>query len=341
MRVDPKEEFSELLGIERWQRLQTHFCRALGFPLRTLSPARTLLTEPSWPAGLDIQQVTEQFRLGEELADLLPEEAPLKQTAVTSRPLGVSFAAIPMRATADRILAYLIVGPVVLGARERLEAFRRRVEAMGLNPEPIWSALLTIKLYSHSAFKSVLAFLEEAGNTLLELAFQSRQIKAIVPEAGRVDQLVLKHYAQRLCHSLLEVAATATRAEGGSVMLFEEASGAYRIAAAQGLTDELAQSTRLPVGQGIAGLAAERGQILLLDAQVQDPVLRERMQRPRLASSLVAPIMVESSRQVPLGVLNLRTTRSESPFTQKDADFVRKLMELAHTAFSGIAPARP
>ena len=340
MTQDPRETFSQLFGVQRWQQLQAHFCQVLGLTLRTLSPDRKLIGEPNWPAGLDPQEVTERFGLGEELEELLPTDTLLKQTAVISRPLGVSFAAIPLRSAADRILAYLIVGPVVLGTRERIETFQARIEAIGLDPEPIYAILLAVKLYSYSSFKSVLSFLEETGNTLLELALQSKEIKATLPEAAKVDHWVQRHYSQRLCHSLLEVAATATKAEGGSVMLFDAASRSYRIAAAQGLNDEIARNTRVLQGEGIAGLAAQRGQMLLVDEGTNDPELKARMRRPSLTSSLVAPLTLSLSEEPALGILNLRTTRTDACFTQEDANFVAKLMELAQSAFLNIPPGK-
>ncbi len=324
----------ELIEPERWLRLQTRFSLVLGVGLRTISPSKTHLVDPTWPAGTDSEKLMELLVVGEELEELFPSlDALPNMTTATTRPLGYSFAAVPLKATAGSIVGYLVVGPIILGPREDYLSFQTRAAEMGFDPEQIWRQLLTVKTYTYSSFKSLLSMLEEVTSSILELAYQSKQLKAIVPATPKVDQLVLKHYTTRIWHSLLDIACTVTKAEGGSVMLYESESRSFRIAAAHGLREDLVKAPRLEGGNNIAAYAIEKGEILLLDENVQDPELRLRMRRPEIASSLVAPFSSQPGEE-PIGVLNLRTTDYGSRFSADDIELLRKLMQLAQTVFS-------
>ncbi len=324
----------ELVEPERWLRLQTHFSLVLGVGLRTISPSKAHLVDPTWPAGTDSEKLTELLVVGEELEELFPSGDALPQmTTATTRPLGYSFAAVPLKAAAGSIVGYLVVGPIILGPREDYLSFQARASEMNLDPEQVWRQLLTVKTYTYSSFKALLSMLEEVTGSVLELAYQSKQLKAIVPSAPKIDNLVLKHYTIRIWHSLLDIACAVTKAEGGSVMLYESETRSFRIAAAQGLHEDLVRAPRLEGGNNIADYAIEKGEILLLDENVQDPELRSRMRRPEIASSLVAPFSSQPGEE-PIGVLNLRTTNYGSRFSADDIELLRKLMQLAQTVFS-------
>ena len=324
----------ELIHRERWQRLQDHFSRVLAIGLRTVSPAKEILIPPSWPSGPDGSRVSETLKLGKELEELFPSAQMMPQvTTATTQPLGHSFAAVPLRATPETIVAYLVAGPVLLGRREEADSFRQRAKEMDIDPEPVWELLLATKLYSYGSFKSILAMLEEIGNTLLELAYQGKQLAGMVPLTPQVDRVMVKHHSERLWQSLLDVACTSTKAQGGSVMLYEATSDSFRIVAQQGLSGEVASQASVKMGEGIVGLAAARGEILLLDDQVQDPELRARMRRPELVSSLTAPFLPERGGRS-RGVLSVRTSDSRDRFRVEDVEVLRKLTQLTQTAFA-------
>ena len=325
---------SDLVAPSRWQGLQDHFAEVLGIGLRTISPDKTLLVNPSWPTGLDTDRLTEAFKLGEELDELFPPGRMPQDLTTISRPLGISFTALPLRATADRIVAYIIIGPVVLGKREDAEEFRERASRLGLDPKALWPLWMTIKLSSFSSMRLVLRLLEDVGNTLLEMAYQARALSAIIPEVPHVDQALLDYYRERLFQSLLDAATAATKAEGGSVMVYDAKQKALRIAAAHGLSEDVVADTRLQPGEGIAGLAASRREALLIDEHTVDGDVKRRMTRSELVSSLVAPLVPDLAQE-PIGVVNLRTSNPQQRFTHEHLQLLRQLMNLAGVALGG------
>src|SRR3989338_421232 len=297
----------ELIDSRRWQRLQNHFTSVLGIAIRTVGPSRELLVTPSWPSTLTGEQVVKLLKVGEELQALLPREEPLQTTTSLTTALGVTYAAIPIRATAERVIAYFIVGPMIVGQREDELHFRDRLTAQGMDAQALWNLLLTLKLYTFSGIRSMLNLMEEVGTSLAQLAYQAKHLTAILPSTSKVDQAVVAYYTDRVLHSLLEAASLATRADGGSVMLYDPKSDTLEIKVAQCLSDSVIANTRLKRGEGIAGLAATERSILLLDQQTTDPRLTRRMLRPEVRASLVAPLAQDDTRE-PIGILNLRIT---------------------------------
>jgi hypothetical protein len=326
---------TEFITEERWQRLQDHFAAVLGLGLRTVSASHGLLTAASWPPGADAERMVQLLAIGDELDRLLPPGEPPRQPTSTVTPLGVSYASVPIRSAGELIIAYLVVGPLIVGAREDELAFGRRAASLGLEAKALWPVLLSLRLYTFTGIRAVMVLLEEVGRALAELGYSAQQLSAILPSAGRVDQAVVAYYTDRVLDSLLHAATLATRADGGSVMLYDEARERLRIRAAQGLSEEVVSSAALKPGEGLAGLAAQQNRILLLDRETADPELAARMHRPELASSLVAPLKADRERH-PFGVLSLRSKDPTRPFTQEHVELLRSLLDLAAAALSSL-----
>ena len=329
----------DLVEARRWQRLQDHFANVLGITLRTVTPSHELLVTPSWPPSLAAEPVVRLLQLGEELEQLLlPTELPQETSSITT-PLGVTYAAVPIRTTPEEILAYFIVGPMVVGPREDKTQFRQRVSATGADAQAVWNLVLSLKPYTFSAIRSLLDLLEEVGTSLVQFAYQANRLAAILPATAKIDQAVVGYYTDRIINSLLEVATMATRAEGGSVMVYEAEEGdTLTIKAAQGLSDAVVAKTRQRRGEGVAGLAASQQNVLLIDDQTADASLKPLLRRKELVSSLVAPLTVEPGHE-PIGVLSLRTSNRERRFTQQHVEMVRRLLDLTGIALASLRSA--
>jgi len=334
--AEDRPSLPDLIDPRRWQRLQHHFAGVLGIAIRTVGPSRELLVTPSWPSTLTADQVVRLLKVGEELPELLPFNDPPQNTTSLTTPLGITYAIIPIRAEAERIIAYFVVGPMIVGQREDELNFRSRIEAQGSDAQALWSVLLSLKLYTFSGIRSMLNLMEEVGTALAQLAYQARQLPAILPSTSKIDQAVVAYYTDRVLHSLLEAATLATRADGGSVMLYDAKSDTLEIKVAQGLSDAVIANTRLKRGEGIAGLAATERSILLLDQKTDDPRLTRRMLRPEVCSSLVAPLTKDDTQE-PIGILNLRTGSPQKQFTQEHVELLRRLLDIAGIALNSLS----
>ena len=334
-----RPSLAEIVEPQRWQQVQDHFASVLGVALRTVSPSRELLSAPSWPPGVHAESVVQLLRVGEELEPLLPPADLPRETSSVTTALGVTYAAVPIHVTPDQIIAYFIVGPLVVGPREDKLQFRQRVSALGADAGAVWSLILTLKPYTFSGIHSLLNLLEAVGTSLVQFAYQANRLAALLPAAaGPVDEAVVRYYTDRLLAALLEVATMVTRAEGGSVMLYDRQEDAWRIRAAQGLSDAVVVETRQKRAEGLAGVAAARRDILLVDNQAADPAVTERMRRRDLESSLIAPLTLDAEPE-PVGVLSLRTANRERRFTPEHAEMVRRLLDLTGIALSNLRSA--
>ncbi len=325
----------DLVEVGRWQRLQDHFADVVGIALRTVSPTHALVVNPSWPMGLRSDRTIEALQIGDELEGLLPQHnLPCAITSLTA-PLGVSYAAVPIRVVADRPLAYFVLGPMVVGRREDELHFQQRAGEMGLDGRMLWTLLQSLKIYTFAGMHSVLNLMAEVSDALVQVAYQAKQLQTIFPTTGKVDQAVVTFYTNRVFTSLLEAATLATKADGGSVMVHDRSAGVFRISVSQGLSDEVVRNAAVRPGEGIAGLAAQQRQILIIDDRVDDQRLRARMQRKNLVSSLVAPVGPESASE-PIGILNLRTTQPDGRFTNEHVHVLRNLLDLAGMALTNL-----
>lgn len=326
----------DMIDTTRWQRLQDNLTNVLGVPIRTVSAAHDLLVAPSWPVGLASEPVIDLLNVGEELEQLLPPDNLPMNTSNLITNLGVTFAAVPIRCDARKIIAYIVIGPMIVGPRENELQFRDRVSQLGLDAKELWPVLLLLKLFTFVRIRSVLKLVEEIGTSMVVQFVKETEHSDTEKETREEVEL----YSKRVMHSLLEAAALATQADGGSIMSYTADGEALVITAAKGLSDAVIQKTRLRAGEGIAGIAVDRQSILLVDDEVQEDVIRNRMKRPEITSSLIAPLMSESDGE-PIGVINLRTGNIKRRFTQEDVELLRCLLNLAGTALSGIRYKKP
>lgn len=334
--AEDRPSLPDLIDPRRWQRLQNHFTGVLGVAIRTIGPSRELLVTPSWPATLTADQVIRQLKVGEELERLIPSEGPPQGNSSLTTTMGITYAAVPIRATAEGVIAYFVVGPMIVGQREDEWQFRNRITRQGLDAQTLWNTLLALKLYTFSGIRSMLNLMEEVGTSLAQLAYQAKQLPAILPSTSKVDQAVVAYYTDRVLHSLLEAATLATRADGGSVMFYDPQSDALEIKVAQGLSDAVIANTRLKRGEGIAGLAATERSILIVDQHTDDPRVQHRMLRPEVSSSLIAPLTRDETQE-PVGVLNLRNTTPQKQFTQEHVELLRRLLDIAGIALNSLS----
>jgi signal transduction protein with GAF and PtsI domain len=121
------------------------------------------------------------------------------------------------------------------------------------------------------------------------------------------EQIMSFETLDALLDSILRGAVEVMEATSGSIMLIEPpGSDTMVVKASCGLRREVVKAAQVKVGEGIAGLVAERREGMLLIDDLMDPRLRTRR---KVSDAISVPIVEEGEL---LGVLNLNTKKDQA-----------------------------
>jgi PAS domain S-box-containing protein len=136
---------------------------------------------------------------------------------------------------------------------------------------------------------------------------------------------LIRLHPDALAHRILEAVAQATQSSRASLMLLDEDEQALVIKAAVELPPEVVATTRVRLGDGIAGWVAQSRHPLLLPGGSDCPApILETLRRESITSALCVPL--EAAGRL-LGVLNLTRLDAAPPFTVQDLWFVSLVAE--------------
>lgn len=128
--------------------------------------------------------------------------------------------------------------------------------------------------------------------------------------------------------------------ERASLMLINEASGEMRIVSSRGISDEVVQTVRVRMGEGISGWVAQTGKPIVVQDSRNDPRVRDRI-LPNLSGSFIsAPVVLSIPvrfLEKVLGVINVTRKRTGGTFDRGDMEY---LVGLAGQAAVAIERAR-
>lgn len=160
------------------------------------------------------------------------------------------------------------------------------------------------------------AYVGDARDRKTELLQALSEVVESVDLAIDTDELFLR---------MLDIAAGATGADGGSLMLLDSEAGELRIRVAHGVEKELWPKIRVPLGEGVAGRVAADARSLLLRGRADASHFHIQHGRANVESALCVPL-VASGRV--LGVLNLHHSTREDAFDEEDLQFLEQLAKL-------------
>ena len=329
--------FRELVDIGQWQKIQEHFAEVIGATIRTIDPNGDLLTTTSRPTRL-CQEIVSSSPAGiakcrecfsPSMLDLRANE--LWKEGYQCE-LGLHNFAIPVSLPDNRKIAYILVGPVLLGERQKPNKYREKIEELGMDFDKFVDALIEIKVFSFSAIQAVLELLRDVISYIVEVDYHRFKLEKVIP-LPRLSKMVYKFYTEKLLNALLDVSFNLLDGEFGSIMLFNEKSGELSIKIGRGIKKDIIKHTRLKAGEGIAGLAAEERRILFVDDKVADERIKQRLQRPEIKSAVVAPIQSEDKL---FGVMSVGTRQASDKFNSENIDILRQLVKLVAISFKDI-----
>jgi len=146
------------------------------------------------------------------------------------------------------------------------------------------------------------------------------RLKARLPILEIGKALISETDPARLMHLALHRVQQELRADRVSLMLLDEASQELYIAAAIGLSDDIVANTRVKIGEGIAGLTAQKGEPLLISERgAQGDAIHTLPLWEDTGSAICVPILLHN--QV-LGALNVARAQDTASLRQDDVDLL-------------------
>ncbi|MBN1384460.1 MAG: GAF domain-containing protein [Elusimicrobia bacterium] len=131
------------------------------------------------------------------------------------------------------------------------------------------------------------------------------------------------HNKKTLSKMIVDYAIKILKTNTGSLMLIDETSNELVITAARGLDSEIVNSTRLKIGEGIAGLVARDGNSIFVEDIDKDPRFF-RAENIRYSSKSFISVPLKIKNKV-IGVLNVNKERKGEKFSERDLRLLQLL----------------
>lgn len=328
----------DIVDITQWQKIQDHFAEVIGIHMRTVDLEGNLITTPSNTARL-CEEIVRGSPVGMARCGkcLPPSIGDLELYKMWEEGylchIGLHNFSIPVIVTNNKTIAYVLVGPILLGERKKTSRYQEKITELGIDLERFIDGLIEIKLFSFSGIQAVVELLYDVTSYIAQLGYHRFKLERIIP-LPKVSEMVYKFYIDRLLNALLDVSFNTTDAEFGSIMLLDEKRGELYIKIGRGIKKDIIKQARLKIGEGIAGLAAQEKRSLLLDDKITDERIKSRLQRPEIKSAIVTPLQLKDEI---FGVMNLGTSQPSNKFNYENIAILNQLVKLVSITLQDVS----
>ncbi len=238
--------------------------------------------------------------------------------------------AIPITIPPKRIIAYMIIGPIILNKRMENDEYKKIAETMNIDKDEVLDEINITRVVSNVMMNSILELLADIVKNGVELSLQKWKTGTIIDTnkkqpipsvSDKINSDSLKEYLA----TLLELSLKITNADAGSIMLMDEDKKVLSVKVAKGPGSEKTQGAAQKLGEGIAGVAAKENSLFIINGQQGDNRIKHLLKRPEIKQSLVMPL---SDKNRILGVLNLHTQKTNTKVedTADNLKYISKLL---------------
>lgn len=318
-----------------WQRIQDLFAEIIGANVTFFTSLGTHLSTPSQvaPSCLDLAQPTGTTFSGEFdcVAQAFQNVVRDKQHSFSCSH-GLHFFATDFQPDEHKV-GGVVVGPLLIGKREEESVYRELCEKLAIDPDVFCDRIREIKVFSFHGIQVVLDFLREMTEYALRLSEQQKQLETLIPgfqeEFKNPAQFLSIVQLNRVAHYLLEIALWMLKGDSGSVLLLNSDSESFSVKTGRGLNPEILKQSKIPVRETVAGWVIENKRSVLIDRDYQNELLRNRLKRPEIVSSILVPI---TCSEKPLGILCVNATSENPRFNSENLAVLDQLGKLAGIA---------
>lgn len=332
----------DLVNLEGWQKFQDAFSEVLGITLRTIDLNGKLLTEISGPRRL-CSKILSKIPGYSEFCGLCPlskeikqkQKIDIKQEMNFKCPFDLDIFILPIEAFGNGIVAYMIMGPVILNKRRDKSEYAKYAKKIGIDAEELMDMLIEINVFSYNRIRSINRLISYAFSHKAQTGYHKKRLGEIAPELVEIDPIFSRYYEEKVLNAILNTCMTALDADSGSVMTLDKDTDKLRIRAASRLDQDIVDDTKVKVGEGIAGMVAATAKPLILPKDEKKNGLTRKMKRKYIKSSMIVPFSKTKGHNV-YGVINLNVIRKGKEFSEKDIAFVKELINLASIALISV-----
>jgi len=139
---------------------------------------------------------------------------------------------------------------------------------------------------------------------------------------------------EHLCRHILEYATDLVNTKMGSIMLIDRTTNLLEITAARGLAEDVVKTTRMHIGEGIAGRVAQEGKAIYCE-DIENDVRFMRHSKVKYTSSSFIAVPLKVKNKV-IGVLNVNSKKGGKKFNQRDMKLISVLADQAAVAIENI-----
>ena len=249
--------------------------------------------------------------------------------------------AIPMLAEDEKVIAYMVVGPVALN--KRLDSAQCQIISQKFNLDygNLIDIVNEIRVVSFVTIKSILDLLFEVSKYVIQLNSQDQKLhkmssnkEVLSPQITEAAHDIYSSIClDELLVTLLDVALNMTKAECGSIMILDKKKNVLTIKVSKGINEKLVHNVHIKIGDGIAGIAVKENAPFIISGTRTDNRIQHLLKRPEIKHALVIPLVTENDV---FGVLNLHTTSETNKMTDESLQVVQNLSKLTSAAFNSI-----
>ena len=232
--------------------------------------------------------------------------------------------AIPVAIQDMAPIGYLIVGPVILNKQLELAKYETITDELHINFSDFLECLNEVRVISVNSLKSTLDLLFELSQYALKMQTTEPPQEVIKSDQTQFTQSVFKN--------LLDLSMALTQAECGSIMLLNNITNELTILASKGVDLQKIQSIPMKLGEGIAGLAAQKRESFVINEEHSSNRIRHLLKKPELKCAVVLPI-IKNNNEV-LGVMNISTHQGSSRLATHAQEMLQSLMEITSGTLS-------
>ncbi|MDE2027878.1 MAG: PocR ligand-binding domain-containing protein [Candidatus Omnitrophica bacterium] len=253
---------------------------------------------------------------------------------------GLSSFAMAVHSEAQKPLAYIIVGPVILNKKLRREEYEEMVGGRGAWSQDFLDEIDQVRVLSQAGLHSILELLQELSKYMVQANNEHKKPQGQFGRGAFLSEIRSKVLGLRpsvhmdeIFVAILDMAMVMTQAESGSIMTVDERTDEFLVKVSRGLDDRWVERTFMKKGEGLAGFAMKEKKTLVIDSEHPNNRIKHLLKRPEIKYSIVMPLVTGS--QSVLGVLNLSFRNGPGSPEGHSEEFIQNLFKLTSAAIEG------